>query len=207
VLPIPEEPEPADWREGREYRLPRSYLWLGLLATPFFFGMGAFSTIAALLNVDGSFRYPLPTALIFGSFWSIWTLLGVYITLAYFRERLYVSDEAVRVVGCFRTRTVQLSRVGRAVWRAFPANGSLVLYGDGTRLVVDFGHFPAARGLLIAFFRRSLPEPIQEGWQRFESYFVPGPAFLQRRQREGRIANLVSVGCGVGLIALSLWDP
>jgi len=51
------------------FRIRRSYLVLGILCTAAIAALGGFSVIVAALNLDGSFRYPLPTAVGLGCFW------------------------------------------------------------------------------------------------------------------------------------------
>src|SRR5438132_3763373 len=70
---------------ARCFRLRRYYLVIGVVCAALFAIMGVTSTLAAYWNIDGSFARPKLAALIFGTFWSGFTLLAVWVILAYFR--------------------------------------------------------------------------------------------------------------------------
>jgi hypothetical protein len=171
--------------------------------------VGIGSTVAAARNVDGSFPYPVPFAIVFGCFWSGWSLLGGALVLAYFRTRLFVSSQVVRETGCFRAREVQLPEVYRAVWKSWSRRGELELHDPAGKVLIHFGNFRAVDQVeLIQFFRERLDEDFQEGWDRFESYCVPqSMACRQRRDRDRRQAYWLMPIFGSALIALSIWDP
>ncbi|MEQ9066580.1 MAG: hypothetical protein RLO18_07655, partial [Gimesia chilikensis] len=63
------------------YRLRRFYLYLGIAGTSLFSLVGIGSTLAAFYNLDGSFRYPVFSALLFGGFFLLCTLLGIWCIL------------------------------------------------------------------------------------------------------------------------------
>ena len=194
---------------GKVYRLPKHYLVLGIVCSIFFALMGIVSSVAALLNVDGSFRYPVPTAIVFGCFWSAFTLLGVWLILAYYRESLHVSEEIVRSRTCLRTCEVQLSEVVRATWKSLSKGGGIVLCDLTGKVTIHFGNFTRAEQTeLIEFFRKMLKQEVQESWGRFEAYCVPQSAsYLQRHERDRRRSYVVMPLLGVFLLALSIWDP
>jgi hypothetical protein len=191
---------------GKTYRLSRTFLWTGVLCTPLFLAMGVGSVWAALANPDGSFRYPVETALIFACFWGAFTLLGVSLIRAYLRERLEVSAEWVRMVGLFRTREVRLADVWRAEWKG--AGGRLVLRGPDTRVVIWLPNYSRAeQAELREFFRRALPTDIQEGWERHEQLWVPTPEKVAAAVRARRWIYVVLLVMGVGLVGFGAWDP
>src|SRR5262245_33709454 len=99
------DPLPTD---ARCYRLRRYYLVVGVVCAVFFAAMGIASTVAALWNIDGSFARPQLAALIFGTFWSGFTLLAVWVIVAYFRERLYFGKAGVVQHGIFHSRSLQI---------------------------------------------------------------------------------------------------
>jgi hypothetical protein len=170
--------------EATVYRIRNYYLAVGLTCTACFTAFGVVSTLAALWNSDGSFPHPLGFAVLFGVFWSCFSLLGIWLVLAYFRERLFVSDLGIRQKGCFRTRTLQFAQLITARWRTWPQNGSLVLKSPEQRIVVDFDNFQESERIeLIEFFRQRLAES-SENWIRFEaSYLVPRVVPAQARRR------------------------
>ena len=98
----------------REYHLRKYYLWIGAICTAGFLVFAVGSFIAAWWNIDGSFRHPRATAIGFATFWSCWLVLGVWILLAYFRERLVISMDRVRQSSCFRTRSLRHDEVSIA---------------------------------------------------------------------------------------------
>jgi hypothetical protein len=194
---------------GKEYWLPKHYLALGIASAVLFALMGIGSTLAALLNIDGSFLYPVPTAIFFGCAWSGFAFLGGWLILAYYRERLFVSPQLVRTTGCFRTRQVHLPAVFRAVWKSWYRGGGLVLYDPAGKVAIHFGNYLAGeQAELIPFFRETLGEQTQVGWDRFESCCVPqSAAFLQRQERERQWSYVLLPIVSAMLVALSVWDP
>jgi hypothetical protein len=194
---------------GKEYRLPKFYLVLGIVCSVFFAVAGIVSSVAAFLNLDGSFLYPVPTAIVFAAFWSGFTLLGVWLILAYSRERLFVTPRLVRSTGCFSIRELQLTEVVRAAWKPILRGGGLVLYGLTGKITIHFGNFPATEQVeLIDFFRASIPQDVQERWDRFEACCVPhSPSFHKRQDRDRLRSYILMPIFGLALIALSVWDP
>jgi hypothetical protein len=200
---------PADSRLGKEYRLPRYYFWLGIVCTAFFLVMGVGSIWVALANPDGSFRHPEVAAAIFAVFWGLFTLLGVFLVRAYLVERLVVWEDRVRVVGSVRTREARFAEVTRAVWRVFShPGGSIVLYGPGGKAVIYFGNYGGHGAGLREFFRRAIPEAVQERWERHAELNGPPPPEKVEKARRARkwVYGFLAVS-GAGLLAVGLWDP
>ncbi len=197
--------------DGKEYRLPKYFLVLGIACMVLFALIGTFSTVTAAVNVDGSFRYPVPTAIFLGCFCSGWTFLGVFLILASCRVRLFVSPQTVRTTGIFRTREVQLPQVGRAIWKSilYKPSGELVFHDPASKVLIHYGNFRKEDQVeLIQFFREKLTEHVQEGWDRFALYCVPDiPSLHRRRERARRLSNVLMPVWGAMLIAMSIWDP
>jgi len=196
-------------QQGKEFRLPAVYLVFGIGSTTSFLIAAATSSITALSNLGGSFRYPVPTAIGFGCFWFSLACIGGSLILAYWRVRLFVSAQVVRTTGCFRTREVQLADVVRAEWKSWPKRGYLVLHDHAGQLVVDFNSFCGAEQLeLIVFLRERLDEHLQEGWERFQSRQIPQSKALQRkRDRERRLSHWLMLILGPVVIGIGTWDP
>ena len=155
------------------YRLRRLYLAVGVGCTSFFVVIGVASTLAALFNIDGSFPHPRTFAAVFAIAWSCWCLLGGYIVLAYFRERLFVNPHGVRHVGCFRSQTIPFDQLESARWRADGWDGNLVLRAPGRKIVVHFHNFSAEDRLdLVRFFRSTLDDRLQQNWPQFHSRHI-----------------------------------
>jgi hypothetical protein len=158
---------------GREYRLSRHALEVGVVAVALFGLMGVLSVTAALLNSDGSFRHPVAAAVTFGVLWSCFVLLGFWLILIYSRHRLFVDPTTVRVTGCFVTRKVCLANVTHVAWKSFK-HGTLVLKEPSSIVKIGFGNYTFQERLeLIHFFREALAGREQEGWERFESRCMP----------------------------------
>ncbi len=146
---------------GREYRLSKHSLEVGLVAVAIFGVMGIVSVTAAILNPDGSFRHPVAAAVAFGILWSCFVLLGVWLILIYARHRLFVDPTTVRVTGCFVSRQVSLAKVTHAAWKSFNKHGTLVLKEPSRVVKIGFGNYTFQERLeLIRFFRGGI------GWRR-----------------------------------------
>lgn len=155
--------------DGNEFRQLSSHLELGVAAAVIFGLMGIFSTLAALFNIDGSFGRPILAAVVFGLFFLCASLTGCWLALSYHRHRLVLSPDAVTVVDCFCTRSLRLVTLHRAKWSTFWKGGSLVLDGSEGRIKVHFANYTYQdRGKLINFFRRAVPEGLQDGWDPFQ---------------------------------------
>lgn len=161
----------------RCYRIRRNYLVLGIFGTISFGSIGIVSTIAAYWNIDGSFRHPKQAALLFGIVWSCFTLLSIWLILAYVRARLCVSHREIKGIGCIRTKTISVPNVTRIIWRIVPRGGSVVVCDVSSKIKISLENFNAEdRHDLITFFRECVAADIHEGWPRFAQRFLePGP--------------------------------
>jgi hypothetical protein len=126
------------------------------------------SVTVALLNPDGSFERPVLGAVIFGTFWTGWVLLSLYLLVAYFRERWTLSDDAVSRQGVIWFRSLPITEVTSVRWFGYPAGGSVVLRGAGQKLTLWLGHSPKDEQVeIVEFVRNRLPTEIQTGWQDY----------------------------------------
>jgi hypothetical protein len=200
---------PAASRLGQEYRLPRSYYWLGLGCAASFALMGVVSAWAAWTNIDGSFRHPKETAVFFLVFWGAFTLLGLFLVRAYLVERLLVWEDRVKAIGSFRTREVMFTEVERVKWRLWGnPGGSVVLYGPGVRLVIWFANYGSVHSeRLRDFFRAAIPVERQEAWERYDETFTPTPAKWERAKKARRWGYIILAVMGAGLLSVGLIDP
>jgi hypothetical protein len=195
---------------GREYRLSRHALEIGLVAVVLFGVMGVASVTAALLNSDGSFRFPVAAAIIFGGFWSCMVLLGVWLILSYSRHRLFVDSTTVRVTGCFTTRQVRLANLTNATWKSFIKHGTLVLKEHSSIVKIGFGNYTYEERLeLIHFFREALAGREQDGWEQFESRCMPPQVDYKelRSQMQGhlRFAAIAFAAAIPLMYAILIW--
>src|SRR5262249_44292105 len=90
----------------RVYKLPNSYTVIGSFGLLIFLAATVLGIALPLANPDGSFARSVLAAIVAGIFFSGLTILSIYLLAACWRERLYVSSQAVRIVGVFRTKTV-----------------------------------------------------------------------------------------------------
>lgn len=196
--------------DGREYRLSRHALEVGVVASSLFGFMGILSVIAALSNFDGSFGRPVTAAVTLGLGWSCLALLGGWLILAYARHRLFVDSAIVRVTDCFTTRQIRLANVSRAVWKSFVKNGTLILYENTTIVKIGFGNYTFQERLeLIRFFRTALADHSQDGWESFESRCMPAQVdYEEVRSRIHGLLRFAAIAWAVAILpmyAILIW--
>jgi hypothetical protein len=188
------------------YRYPKLCLPVAIVGLAFSAVMIGMGVALQLLNADGSLSQAVLAIVCVGVFGGF-SLLSLYLLLAYRRDRFITSDKAIRHDGVLRSTTLPLAQIYRAVWRNWPRGGSVVLYTSYDRLAVHLGNYESA-GELAAFFRESLPARVQERYERFESNFVPDSKTFHRRQdREQRLFIALMAVVVVGLVVLAYWDP
>jgi hypothetical protein len=152
-----------------EFRLKRELFWTGLLTLVCFLAIGGGSVVAAVLNIDGSFRRPILAAVVLDVFWSGWVMLSLLLLAAYYRSRWWVADEGLAVRGVFRSRAIALDELEGAWWRRWPAGGSLVLRDGRQRVVLDFGNLSREdREAVVRHLHEQVPLEKQHGWDRFD---------------------------------------
>jgi hypothetical protein len=151
------------------FRLRRSYLALRVLGTLFFATMAVVSVLGIYFEAPADRRAAgLAVGLGFAAFWLLLAAFGVWVLLAYWRERLAVHDAEIDHVGVIRRKRMRVPDMVSARWRCWPAGGSLVLKSNSTRLVIYFDNFAHdERRQLIRFFRESVPISLQTGWELF----------------------------------------
>lgn len=181
---------------ARCYRPRRYYLLVGVVYTVVFAAMGIVSMVVALWNVDGSIARPKLAALIVGTFWSGFTLLGVWIIVAYLRERLVIGEAVIVQRGICRTRALALPDVRQITWRARPVGGSVVVRTPSETATIYLHNFTLAeREELIRFFHEAFAAEIHENWSRFEEV-------VQRSSGPGKRA---SRGVKITVVALLMF--
>ena len=186
--------------EARCFRLRRYYLLVGIVGAVFFPAMGIGSTVAALWNIDCSFARPKLAALIFGTFWSAFTLFAVWVIVAYFRERLFVGKAAIVQHGIFRSRTLEFGEVLQIKWRIWPVGGSVVVRTHSEKVTIHLDNFTTdEREELIRFLRETFAVEIQENWSRFEEVGRRSSAPGKGVSRGGIIAIAALLMCFAGV--------
>jgi len=171
------------------YRPGPQYLIVGVVCLTFFLAIGIGSVCVAYWNVDGSFGRPKLAALVFGVFWSFWVLLALWLIVAYFRERLFMTPNAITQQGCILKRTVISSDAIQIVWRRFPRGGSVIIRSHFYRIKIYLSNFTGdEQDQLIAYLREMFSPTIQENWTRFiEARLQPVSRQAPRKSRGAAI--------------------
>jgi len=157
--------------DAKVYRLRRHYLILGIVCTTFFAGVGVTSTVAAYLNIDGSFPHPRIYEWLFGMFWSIFTLMGVWVIAAYYRERLILALPTMIQRCIFGSKTLNIGDICQIKWRPQPQGGSIQVRTQSQKVTIYLGNFTDdERDEITLYFRRWVADEVQENWPQFEAY-------------------------------------
>jgi hypothetical protein len=189
--------------QARRFGPRRFYLVVGVLCGVFFSVMGVASTLSAYWNIDGSFPRPKLAALIFGIGWSGFTLLAVWIILAYFRERLYLASKTVIQHSVIRSRTIYCKDVVHINWRRRPSGGSIVIQTPSAKVKIYLDNFTREeREEIIRFFRETFASELQDNWPRFEARGGSPPRRLVSR---GGILVTASVLMGLAGVFVYCW--
>lgn len=187
--PLPENLPLDIPAEGKVYRLATGNLVLGVVGLVLFTGASVCTYNTAMHNSDGSFRNPELFAYVFGGGWLIPAFGSVWLLITYFRRRLWIGPEGVRLRGWFGTREIQFSAITRVEWKTYPgtklpamrekrrwhlavsAREKLVLHDQNGELKISFrDYLPKSleqRYAMIQFFRQVTAGQSTEGWERF----------------------------------------
>ncbi|QVL32439.1 hypothetical protein KIH39_00540 [Telmatocola sphagniphila] len=165
---------------NKAFRFGKQILTIGIGSLVCFGMLGSIGVLAVVLDLDDSIREPVLLAVVVGSICTFLSLIGLYLTISYYRQRLIISASSVRLVGCFQTREVNLLEVYRAIW---DTSGSITLLAQSRRLNIPLASYEG-RIQIIQFLRANLPVDIQVGWEKFEWRYVPNGLSLWRRRRQ-----------------------
>jgi hypothetical protein len=168
------------------FRLRRSYLVLGVLCTLFFAAMAVVSVLGIYFEAPPERRAAaLAVGLGMAAFWLAFMGLGVWVLLAYWRERLTLRDGEVDWVRVIRRKRMRASEIVSARWRCGQKGGSLVLRTTSTKLPIYFSNYEAEeQRQLIRFFREAVSPPLQQDWERFCARIVKGRSQHVRQLRK-----------------------
>lgn len=194
------------------YTPPRSALYVSLACVLFFLGMAVASCWVTLAYPNGTLARPVG-GLVMGGFWATFAVLAAVEVRGSRRRRVTVSATVVRVTSAFRERTVQLADVRRAVWRSWPAGGSLVINSSAGRLTIGFWSYKGGKDL-ARLLRAALPPGVQAGYERFEASALPESEAFRRLHGRGAWRTQVALticllGLGVLFLAAGVvreWD-
>jgi hypothetical protein len=186
--------------EAKCFRLRRYYLVVGIVCAVFFAVFGVTSTVVAYLNIDGSFPRPHLAALVFGVFWSGFTLLGLWVIAAYFRERLFLDDNTIVLNSTFRSKTLDVGDVVQVEWRISPVGGSIVVRTRSEKVKIYLDNFTKDdREQVVFFFRKTFANEVQENWSLFEERARRLSATERRVPRGGMMVIASIFMCLAGL--------
>jgi hypothetical protein len=143
-------------------RLKKSHRNIAIICPIFFVGMMTGSSYVALSN--GS----ILGSLVLGGFWGFWVVLSAMLLLSCYRESLFVDDGKIIQTGILRRREMAFSDIVSVRWRIMPVGGSAVLRSSAEKIKVTFDNFELEqKRWLIRLLRLSLPQSIQQDWERF----------------------------------------
>jgi hypothetical protein len=189
---------------------------VGLTAVGFF-------GLMILLSVSVAWTAPqgrgIILAALFVTFWGLWLCVAIYTLAAYRLGRLQVAGYRVSIRGVFSSRELELTNVTALYWKT--TFGSVIrLDSADERIKIELGNFERPERLqLIEFFRTSVPQEIQHGWQMFchkialplslapagksvqESLKEPGAVLITRRRWDWYLLPFVAASAIGGLIA------
>lgn len=152
----------------REYRITLRFWLIAGICTPLFAVMGIVSTWLALTNADGSFPNPRLFATVLGIFWSMFTLLGLWMLGTCWRTRLVFDRDSIFQQRCFTSSTIDLSGVQQIIWSMYPAGGSIIVKSLRKKIRIELGTFTQADQLeIMKWVRDTFPDSMQAGWDRF----------------------------------------
>jgi len=147
----------------------------------------------------------------FSIVWGSFTLLGLWLILAYFKERLTLTGETICQVGVIRTKSMPFDAVQELTWRLHPQGGSCILTSMDTKIKLEFGNFTRDdRTELIICLRQRVAVDLQSNWDSFhEQYIAHSPDRSQKQQAASWILVFVLFGFAVlfAVLWLTGWGP
>jgi hypothetical protein len=141
----------------------------------------------------------------FSIVWGGFTLLGLWLILAYFQERLTLTGETICQVGVIQTKSMPFDTVQELTWRLHPQGGSCILTSMNTKIKLEFGNFTRDdRTELISYLRQRVAGDRQSDWDSFHDQFL---VCSPERQRKQQAANwiLIFVLFGFAVFFAVLW--
>lgn len=191
----------------RTYRLRPYFRNVGIVCTAFFLCAWVGSVLAAYFNTDGSFARPALAVAFFTVGWGGFTLLGVWLILAYAKDRLFLNHTTIRHVGVLSSTSIPLDTVQELKWRLFPQGGSCVLISLGAKVKIAFGNYTEAeRTDLIMYLRGRICEECQTDWDTFyDRVLVHSPERVRQQRSAKRGLILALFGFAIIFAVLWLW--
>lgn len=152
-----------------EFRFRRSVLITGILLAIEFSIATVGSVYVSAWNIDGSFSYPLPTAIFLGLFWGAMFIGSLGMIAGYYRERVVVCSDFVFQQRIFRSSTLHFNEITQIEWRRLPRNGKggrVTVRSSDQNMKIDLGNFTDEDQKVLVSILQSASETIQEEWIR-----------------------------------------
>ncbi len=150
-------------------RLRKSLFILGIVSAIGFSVIGVWSVVAAAKNYDGSFKYPIETAVICAIFWGSWFAASICLIATCVRATLTVTSTSISWNGVFRTKVVTISDVSCLKWRVWSFSGRAVIQTPAMRISLDFDDYTSEeRTILITALRELVSCDVQQNWDKFD---------------------------------------
>ncbi|WP_437229922.1 hypothetical protein SH661x_001691 [Planctomicrobium sp. SH661] len=124
------------------------------------------------------------------------TLVAIWITAAYFRERLLLSRTAIIQHGVFRSKQIAFTDVKQVHWRCWPVGGSVIIQSESARITIELEGFSREeRETLINRLRNLFHVDIQQGWSPFEAKLHSPHQRTALMSRAGSLATALVLMC------------
>ena len=147
----------------RCFRLRPYYFYLGVGSMVGFALASIFTAYFAYTNIDGSFRYPKPTALVFGVFWFCWALVGAYVTACYYRERLWLREDSICKQSVFCESVMLLEDITEIIKRY----GCIVVRSANTKIRIDLQNYTQQEiHTIVEYFQARLHQKLPDNWPK-----------------------------------------
>ena len=174
------------------YRQKRSVLTLGVVSTICFVSAAFGHSIIAILNPDGSFKYPFPTAVVGFLFYSTIASGGIWMILSYLKYRLTISSTQIQQTGVINAHAIDYQEINDAAWHIRPLHGKLQLASPRGDLTIKFEPFTDSdRQNIIWLLHERIPQSIQRNWDEFNvRHVAPNPKREQAQIRVGQFLSL-----------------
>ncbi len=166
------------------YRLRHYYRNVGMLCTPLFLVAWIAGIHEVLTNKSNPAAHPIAALVFISVILGGFTFMGLYIILAYYKEHLILNDREIRHVGAFRTKSVPWQSIQQIKWRIGPSGGSAILYGNQTKIKIEFGNFIATqRAEIIEIIHHNVDDVCYLDWSKFHKRFRPPTPEAKRKTR------------------------
>jgi hypothetical protein len=115
------------------------------------------------------FSNPKLSALIFGFFWSGWTILCVRGILSYYRECLIISEETITKFCVFRKKVIAIENVLYIKWPRQGRLEAILLESPFAKIRIYLSEYTKSeRDEIIHSLRTTVAADLQQNWSEFQ---------------------------------------